>query len=102
MYLFPFHLRPRRPSNHITFFITIIVKHPVVQVLSLTTGLALLALEFPLPLLRHTPWALRNMVLRVIILIIQAVLLVLLYQVRLHRSELTCFILFKKIIWVEL
>ncbi|KII92756.1 hypothetical protein PLICRDRAFT_37554 [Plicaturopsis crispa FD-325 SS-3] len=60
-------------------FVSIIVKAPVVQILSLLLGFFMLFMEWPLPLLQKTSLH-RSFVLRIVILVFQAFLAILYYQ----------------------
>jgi hypothetical protein len=68
-----------QPSPNAAVFITIIVKAPVVQVLAILLGLALLAIEFPLPQIKNTAIH-RSLVVRTVMLCFQAFLAFLFYQ----------------------
>ena len=70
-----------RPANNVGFFIDIIVKAPIVQILLMLHGFALLALEFPAPFLKGTG-IYRSIPLRIVMLLGQAFLAILFYQVR--------------------
>ncbi|EGO00110.1 hypothetical protein SERLA73DRAFT_122199 [Serpula lacrymans var. lacrymans S7.3] len=72
-----------QPSPKVSFFITIIVKVPVVQILTMILGFTMIALEYPLPRLRGTALQ-RSMPLKVVLLFFQAFLAVLFYQVIPH------------------
>jgi len=65
------------PSSAI--FVTLIVKAPLIQISSMLVAFVLLALEWPLPLLRGTRIH-RTLISRVVLLLIQASLAVLFYQ----------------------
>jgi len=60
-------------------FITLIVKVPVIQLLTMVTAFCMLALEFPLPLLRGTVLH-RSIVLRIVLLVMQASMAIIFYQ----------------------
>ncbi|KAI0339770.1 hypothetical protein BDW22DRAFT_1347277 [Trametopsis cervina] len=68
-----------QPANNIAFFIDIIVKIPVVQILVMIHAFALLALEFPAPFLKGTG-IYRSLPLRIVMLLGQAFLAILFYQ----------------------
>lgn len=70
-----------RPADNVAIFIDIIVKAPIVQILALLHALFVLALEFPAPFLKGTGIS-RSLPLRVILLLGQAFLTILFYQVR--------------------
>jgi vacuolar-type H+-ATPase subunit I/STV1 len=61
------------------FFVTVIVKVPLVQIMAMLLGFGLLALEWPLPILKSTS-IYRSLVIRVILLSFQTFLGVLFYQ----------------------
>jgi len=68
-----------QPSPKVAFFITIIVKVPVVQIISLNMGLFIIALEFPMPQLK--PLAIyRSIIVRIVLLLFQTSLTILFYQ----------------------
>jgi len=60
-------------------FIAIIVKLPIIQVLTMLTASFTVALEFPLPLLKGMAIH-RSIVLRIVVLIMQAFLAIMFYQ----------------------
>lgn len=68
-----------QPANNVGFFIDIIVKAPVVQILLMLHGFALLALEYPAPFLKGTGIH-RSLPLRIVMLLGQAFLAILFYQ----------------------
>jgi len=68
-----------QPSPKLSFFITIIVKVPVVQILTMILGFTMIALEYPLPRLRGTALQ-RSMPMKTVLLFFQAFLAVLFYQ----------------------
>ncbi|EMD37579.1 hypothetical protein CERSUDRAFT_50369 [Gelatoporia subvermispora B] len=68
-----------QPASNVSIFITLIVKTPVIPVLSMLHGLALIALEYPLPMLKNTAVH-RSFVVRIIALLGQASLAILYYQ----------------------
>ncbi|KZT10674.1 uncharacterized protein LAESUDRAFT_643259 [Laetiporus sulphureus 93-53] len=68
-----------QPSPKVAFFITIIVKIPLVQLLSMASGFAMVAFEYPAPFLKGTAIH-RSFVFRIVWLILQAFLAVLFYQ----------------------
>ena len=69
-----------RPSPKVAIFVALIVKVPAVQILTMVLGFFMLAIEYPLPYLRHLAIQ-RSLVLRVVVLILQASSAILLYQV---------------------
>jgi hypothetical protein len=68
-----------QPASNIAFFITIIVKAPVVQILSMLLALGHIALDYPVPFLKGT-MIYRSLVIRVVLLLTQASLAILYYQ----------------------
>ena len=62
------------------FFITVIVKAPVIQIISILLAGFIIALEFPVPYLRGTKLH-RTIALRIPLLLVQAFFAVLFYQV---------------------
>lgn len=70
-----------RPSNSIMLFITIIVKAPVVPILSMLLALTMVALEFPAPFMKGTAIH-RSIVVRIVALLLQSFMAILWYQVR--------------------
>lgn len=63
-----------------SFFITIIVKAPVLQILSALLAFTIIVLEYPAPFLKGTS-IYRSLTVRVVLLIAQAFLAILYYQV---------------------
>jgi hypothetical protein len=68
-----------QPSPNAAVFIAVIVTVPAVQLLTMALAFFMLAIEYPLPLLKHRAIQ-RSMVLRVVVLILQASAAVLFYQ----------------------
>jgi len=68
-----------QPADNVSFFIDIIVKVPVVQILTMIHGLAILAVGYPLPYFKDTAIH-RSFVLPIVMLFGQAFLTVLFYQ----------------------
>ncbi|KAI0074644.1 hypothetical protein K474DRAFT_1765355 [Panus rudis PR-1116 ss-1] len=68
-----------QPSPSVSFFITIIVKAPIVQIISMLVGIALLALEYPAPFLKDTSLS-RSFVFKGMMLIAQFFFALLYYQ----------------------
>lgn len=78
----PFSLTPpRRPSPNVYMFITVIVKFPFVQIITMVLGFIMIALDYPLPVLKGSSIQ-RSLPLRVVLLILQSFFAVLFYQVR--------------------
>lgn len=76
-----------RAPKSAAIFITLIVKAPIVQVIVMVTGLTLLALEWPLPIVKKMSIH-RALVLRPILLLIQTFFAILFYQVCVVRNLL--------------
>ncbi len=76
-----FPLFPPRPAKQDAFFIAIMVKAPVIQIISILLGLVVLAFEYPAPFMRGTA-AHRNLVTRVVLLTFQIFFAIMFYQVR--------------------
>jgi hypothetical protein len=74
-------LATHRPANNVTFFIDIIVKVPAVQIVIMLHAFLLLALELPAPFFKGTGMY-RSLPLRLVMLLGQAFLAILFYQVR--------------------
>ncbi|THH16184.1 hypothetical protein EW146_g4410 [Bondarzewia mesenterica] len=72
-------LSQHRPAPQDAFFITIIVKAPVVPIISMVLGLLLIMLDYPAPFLKNTGIH-RSFILRIVGLIFQAFFAVLFYQ----------------------
>ncbi|KZP22365.1 hypothetical protein FIBSPDRAFT_787289 [Athelia psychrophila] len=68
-----------QPSPNSAIFITLIVKFPIIQILTILTASFMVALEYPLPQLKGTVLH-RSIVLRIVVLIMQASMAVLFYQ----------------------
>jgi ATP adenylyltransferase len=69
-----------RPSPKVAIFITIIVKFPIMQIVTMVLGFVIIALEYPLPVLKGTALH-RSLALRVVLLIQLSSVAVLFYQV---------------------
>ena len=69
-----------RPAPQDAFFISIIVKAPIVPIISMILGIMLVALDYPAPYLKGTGIH-RSFMLRVVGMIFQAFFAVLWYQV---------------------
>jgi len=68
-----------QPSPSAAIFVTLIVKAPIIQIIAMAIGYFMIALEFPVPLLK--PLGIhRSPVLRIVLLLFQAFLTVLYYQ----------------------
>lgn len=68
-----------QPSASSAIFVTIIVKTPVVQISSIIMGVMMIAMEYPVPILKGTRIH-RSIVIRVPLLLMQAFLAILFYQ----------------------
>ena len=72
---------PSRPAASDGIFISIIVKAPIVQILSMVLSLSYMARDYPAPLLKNTA-AHRSFPLRIVLLFLLTFLTILFYQVR--------------------
>lgn len=68
-----------QPSPKFAIFITVIVKFPIVQIATMALGFVMVALEYPIPILKGTAIQ-RSIALKVVLLIMQAAGTVLFYQ----------------------
>jgi len=68
-----------QPSPKFALFINVIVKYPIVQIGTMALGFTIIALEYPIPILKGTA-IFRSIALRVVLLIMQAAGTVLFYQ----------------------
>jgi len=68
-----------QPSPKVAIFITIIVKFPIIQIVTMVMGFFMIALEYPLPVLKGTALH-RSLALRVVLLIQLSSAAVLFYQ----------------------
>jgi len=68
-----------QPAPSAAIFITIIVKIPIVQIITMILAMFILALEFPLPQLKSLAIH-RSIVLRIVLLLFQTFLSILFYQ----------------------
>ena len=68
-----------QPSPKAAIFITIIVKFPIVQIVTIVLGFFMIALEYPLPVLKGTVLH-RSTILRVVLLVLLSFVAVLFYQ----------------------
>jgi len=68
-----------QPSPNSAIFITLIVKAPIIQILTMLIALFMIALEFPMPQLKGMMIQ-RSIVLRIVMLTLQAFLAILFYQ----------------------
>jgi hypothetical protein len=70
-----------RPSPKVAVFITIIVNFPIIQIITMVLAAIILCIELPLPPIK-TLSLYRSLALRIVLLIFQACLALLFYQVR--------------------
>ncbi|KAF9227360.1 hypothetical protein BS17DRAFT_695358 [Gyrodon lividus] len=68
-----------QPSPKVQVFITLIVKFPVVQILTMILGFLIIALEYPLSIFKGSALH-RSLPLRIVLLTFQSFLAVLFYQ----------------------
>ncbi|KAG2047280.1 hypothetical protein BDR06DRAFT_897807, partial [Suillus hirtellus] len=66
-------------SPKFALFINVIVKYPIVQIGTMALGFTIIALEYPIPILKGTA-IFRSIVLRVVLLIVQTAGTVIFYQ----------------------
>ncbi|KAG1799743.1 ATP adenylyltransferase-domain-containing protein [Suillus plorans] len=75
-----------QPSPKFSLFINVIVKYPIVQIGTMALGFIIIALEYPIPILKGTA-IFRSIALRVVLLIMQAAGTVLFYQFEAAQSS---------------
>jgi len=68
-----------QPAPGAAVFITLIVKAPIIQILAMILALILVAIELPVPQIKHTA-IYRSFVVRIVLLFFQAFLCILYYQ----------------------
>ncbi|EIN11714.1 hypothetical protein PUNSTDRAFT_63495 [Punctularia strigosozonata HHB-11173 SS5] len=68
-----------QPAPSALPFVAVIVKLPVVQILAMIVGIFGILLEYPLPLFKSSPLG-RNLVVRVVVLLVQTFFCILYYQ----------------------
>ncbi|CDO72750.1 hypothetical protein BN946_scf184994.g2 [Trametes cinnabarina] len=68
-----------QPANSDTIFVDIIVKAPVIQILSMLLGFVYLALDYPAPFLKNTAIH-RSFPIRIVLLLLQTFFAILYYQ----------------------
>lgn len=68
-----------QPSPNAAVFITLIVKAPIIQIISMALAFFMLALEFPLPQLKSLSIH-RSIILRIVLLLFQTFFSILFYQ----------------------
>ena len=82
-----------RPAPSDSIFVTIIVKAPIVQILSMLLAIGLLAFEYPVPFLKNSAIH-RSFPIRIVLLLLQTFFAILYYQVRLthglHARSMAC------------
>lgn len=76
-----FLIRVPRPAKQDAFFIDIIVKAPVIPIISIILGLVIVALEYPAPFMKGLA-AQRSMICKAVLLFFQAFIAIFFYQVR--------------------
>jgi len=68
-----------QPAPSAAIFVTLIVKAPIIQIIAMSLGMFIVALEFPVPQLK--PLSIhRSIVLRIVLLLFQVFLTILFYQ----------------------
>ena len=72
-----------RPAPSDSIFISIIVKAPIVQILSMLLAFSYLALDYPAPFLKGTAIH-RSFPIRIVLLLLQTFFSILYYQVRVY------------------
>lgn len=70
----------RRPSANSAIFITLIVKAPIIPIITMIIGIFMLCLEYPVPLLKSFAIH-RSIILRIVVMFFLSFLSVLFYQV---------------------
>lgn len=70
-----------RPADNVAIFITIIVKMPILQIMSMILGFVMIAMELPAPPFKGTALG-RSLVLRAVMLLFITLVNSLYYQVR--------------------
>ena len=68
-----------QPARSDAIFVTLIVKAPIIQIVSMIMAMFMLALDFPLPQLKALS-IYRSLVLRIVLLLFQTFLTILFYQ----------------------
>jgi len=68
-----------QPAKQDAFFIDIMVKVPVIQIIAILLGIVILAFEYPVPFMKSTA-ASRSLVLRVVLLVFQTFFAIMFYQ----------------------
>jgi len=68
-----------QPAPNAALFITLIVKAPIIQIISMVLGLVILAIELPLPAIKQFSFY-RSLVVRVVLLLFQTFFAILFYQ----------------------
>lgn len=69
-----------RPAASDSIFVSIIVKAPVIQILSMLVGFVYLMLDYPAPFLKNTAIH-RSFPIRIVVLLLQTFFAILYYQV---------------------
>lgn len=73
-----------RPAKQDAFFITIIVKAPIIQIITMLIAFFMIALEFPIPQLKGLA-IYRSIPFRIVMLFFQSFFCILFYQVSLFQ-----------------
>jgi len=68
-----------QPSPNAALFITVIVRVPIVPIITMLLGMTILAIELPLPLIKKYSFY-RSLVVRIILLLFQVFFAILFYQ----------------------
>jgi len=68
-----------QPADSDAFFVSVIVKAPIIQILAMVMGMFILALEYPLPPMKALSIH-RSITLRIVLLLFQTFLTILFYQ----------------------
>ncbi|KAJ3827293.1 hypothetical protein F5880DRAFT_1538483 [Lentinula raphanica] len=69
-----------QPAPGAAVFITLIVKAPIIQILAMVLGMMMVALEYPLPVVKARLAVYRSFVVRIVLLFFQSFLCILYYQ----------------------
>jgi len=70
-----------RPADNVAIFITIIVKMPILQIMSMILGFLMIAMELPAPPFKGTALG-RSLILRAVVLLFITLVNSVYYQVR--------------------
>ncbi|KAJ3724846.1 hypothetical protein FB446DRAFT_657681 [Lentinula raphanica] len=69
-----------QPAPGAAVFITLIVRAPIIQILAMVLGMMMVALEYPLPVVKARLAIYRSFVVRIVLLFFQSFLCILYYQ----------------------